>query len=88
MDEISKVVRDYVIREYVQEGDEREVTETTPLISSGLVDSFSMVSLLRFLEKKYAIHIPDAAATPEAFDTIERIVALVQQFQQAEIGSA
>ena len=87
MDEISKVVLDYIIREYVQEGDDREVTETSPLISSGLVDSFSMVSLLRFLEKEYAIHIPDAAATPEAFDTVERIVALVRRFQKAEVGS-
>ena len=86
MDEISKVVRDYVIREYVQEGDDREITETTPLISSGLVDSFSMVSLLRFLEKKDAIHIPDAAATPEAFDTVERIVALVRRFRTVEAG--
>ena len=87
MDEISKVVRDYIIREYVQEGDDREVTETTRLISSGLVDSFSMVSLLRFLEKKYAIHIPDADATPEAFDTVERIVALVQRVRKAEVSS-
>ncbi|HYA24055.1 MAG TPA: acyl carrier protein [Terriglobales bacterium] len=87
MDEITKVVRDYIIREYVQEGDDREITETTPLISGGLVDSFSMVSLLRFLENKYAIHIPDVAATPEAFDTVERIAALVRQFQKAEVGS-
>jgi acyl carrier protein len=87
MDDMSKVVRDYIIREYVQEGDEQEITETTPLISSGLVDSFSMVSLLRFLEKKYAIHIPDADATPEAFDTVERIVALVRRFQHAQVGS-
>jgi acyl carrier protein len=88
MDEISKTVRDYIIREYVQEGDEQEITETTPLISSGLVDSFSMVSLLRFLEKKYEIDIPDAAATPEAFDTVERIVALVRRFQKVEVGGA
>jgi len=87
MDEITKVVRDYIIREYVPEGEDQEITEATPLITSGLVDSFSMVSLLRFLEKKYAIHIPDAAATPEAFDTVERIVALVRQFQKAEVGS-
>ena len=86
MDEITTAVRDYIIREYLQEGDDREITETTPLISSGLVDSFSMVSLLRFLEKKYAIHIPDAAATPEAFDTVERIVALVRRFQKVEVG--
>jgi len=87
MDEMSRTVRDYIIREYVQEGDAQEITEKTPLISSGLVDSFSMVSLLRFLEKKYVIHIPDAAATPEAFDTVERIVALVRRFQEAEVGS-
>lgn len=87
MDEITKVVRDYIIREYVQEADEQEITETTPLISGGVVDSFSMISLLRFLEKKFAIHIPDAAATPEAFDSVERIVALVRRFQKAEVGS-
>lgn len=86
MNEIGKAVRDYIIREYVTEGDDREIAETTPLITSGLVDSFSMVSLLRFLEKKYAIHIPDADATPEAFDTITRIVELVQRFQKAEVS--
>jgi acyl carrier protein len=87
MDEINTAVRDYIIREYLPEGDDREVNERTPLISSGLVDSFSMVSLLRFLEKKYSIHIPDEAATPEAFNTVERIAALVRRFQKAEVGS-
>ncbi len=46
-----------------------------------------MVSLLRFLEKKYEIDIPDAAATPEAFDSVDRIAALVRQFQKAQVGS-
>jgi acyl carrier protein len=87
MDEIDTAVRDYIIREYLPEGDDREVNERTPLISSGLVDSFSMVSLLRFLEKKYSIHIPDEAATPEAFNTVERIAALVRRFQKAKVGS-
>jgi acyl carrier protein len=87
MEEITKVVRDYIIREYLEEGDEREITASTPLISGGIVDSFSMVSLLRFLEKKYSIHIPDAAATPEAFDTVQSIAALVWRFQKREVGS-
>lgn len=81
MDELTKVVLDYVIREYLEDEDEREITETTPLISSGIVDSFSMVSLKRFLERKYGIRIPEAEATPEAFDTVQRIVALVRQYQ-------
>jgi len=86
MDEITKTVRDYIIREYLEEGDDREITETTPLISGGIVDSFSMVSLLRFLERKYSIHIPDEAATPEAFDTVDRIGALVRRFQEVGVG--
>ena len=85
MDDITKVVLEYVTREYLEEGDEREITETTPLISGGIVDSFSMVSLLRFLERKYSIHIPDEAATPDAFDTVERIAVLVRQFQKVEV---
>ena len=85
MDEVTKAVRDYIMQEYLQEGDDREINETTPLISGGIVDSFSMVSLLRFLEKKYSIHIPDEAATPEAFDTVQNIVALVRRFQEAQV---
>jgi len=80
MDDIAQVVLDYVTREYLEEGDERGINLTTRLISGGIVDSFSMVSLLRFLEKKYSIHIPDEAATPDAFDTVESIASLVRQF--------
>jgi acyl carrier protein len=86
MDELTKVVRDYVIKEYLEEGDEREITATTPLISGGIVDSFSMVSLKRFLERKYSIKIPDADATPQAFDTLQSIVALVRRFQQVPVA--
>ncbi len=82
MEEVSRLIRDYVIREYLEEGDDREITETTPLITGGIVDSFSMVSLKRFLEKKYSIQIPDADATPDAFDTVQSIAALVRRFTE------
>ncbi len=88
MDELTQVVLNYVKREYLEEGDDREITETTPLISGGIVDSFSMVSLKRFLEKKYAIQIPDADATPQAFDSVQNIVTLVRRFQAAKLAAA
>jgi acyl carrier protein len=81
MDDIKKMVLDYVKREYLEEDDDREVTEATKLISGGIVDSFSMVSLKRFLEKKCNIHIPDAEASPEAFDTVNSIVELVNRIK-------
>ena len=70
---------EYVIEEFLEDDDE-EVELDTQLISSGIVDSFSMVSLKRFLEKRYQIEIPDAKATPEAFDSVNNIVALLKEF--------
>lgn len=81
MDDLKRVVLDYVKKEYIEEGDDREVTETTAIITGGIVDSFSMVSLKRFLEKKYSIQIPDAEATPAAFDTVNSIAALVERIR-------
>jgi len=83
MDDLEQVILAYVKREYIEDGDDREVTATTPLITGGIVDSFSMVSLKRFVEKKYGIQIPDADATPAAFDSVNRIAQLVERFRQA-----
>ena len=84
MDDLAKVILDYVKREYIEEGDDREVDVDTPLISGGIVDSFSMVSLKRFVERKYTIQIPDADATPAAFDSVTKIAKLVERFQTAK----
>ena len=80
MSDLKNTILDYVKKEYLEEDDDREVTFNTPLISGGIVDSFSMVSLKRFLETKYKIQIPDAKATPEAFDSVDNIIKLLQEF--------
>ncbi len=78
--ELRRIILDYVKSEYLDEDDDTEVGPDSPLISSGIVDSFSMVSLKTFLERKFKISIPDAKATPEAFDTVDRIVKLLKEF--------
>lgn len=79
MDDLRTAILDYVRREYLEEGDDRVLTSSTRLISGGIVDSFSMVSLKRFLERKCDVKIPDADASPEAFDTVDSITALVER---------
>ena len=79
MDEMKQVVLTYVKNEYLEDEDE-ELNFDTPLISGGIVDSFSMVSLKRFLENKYKISIPDDQATPESFDSVNKIVVLVNRY--------
>jgi len=81
---MKEVILEYIKNEYLDEdeADEMSLDEHSPLITSGIVDSFSMVSLKRFLEKKYAISIPDEQATPEAFNTVSNIVELVKRHKK------
>jgi acyl carrier protein len=81
-DELKDVILKYVIEEYHEEGND-PISYDTPLISGGIVDSFSMVSLKRFLENRYKISIPDDQATPEAFDSVDKISDLVRRFTAA-----
>ena len=79
LEEMKDLVLNYVIKEYMDEEDEK-ISYDTPLISGGFIDSFSMVSLLVFLENKFSIKIPSSKATPEAFDSVNKIVTLVNQY--------
>ena len=80
MEDLKSVILEYVIEEYLEDEDE-ELSFDSPLISGGIVDSFSMVSLKRFLETRYKINLPDDRATPEAFNTVDKIADLVTEFQ-------
>ena len=75
------MILEYIKNEYLDEDEAEDVVldENTPLISSGIVDSFSMVSLKRFLERKCGISIPDEEASPQAFDTVSSILVLVNR---------
>jgi len=81
---VKEVILEYIKNEYLdeEEAEDMKLDENTPLISSGIVDSFSMVSLKRFLEKKYSVSLPDEEATPQAFDTVNNIIALVNKHKK------
>ena len=74
--EMREKIIQYIKDEYLDDSS-TEITEETPLITSGLVDSFSMVSLKMFLEHEYGINIPDNEAATERFETVSSIMQLV-----------
>jgi acyl carrier protein len=80
LEDMKKLIIDYIKKEYLDEDSDMQVTDTTKLISSGIVDSFSMVSLKTFLEKKFKVSIPDEKATPDAFDSVNNIITLLKQY--------
>jgi acyl carrier protein len=62
--------------------DLNEITYDTSLISGGYIDSFSMVVVLVFLQKTFNVKIPDKEAPPSNFDTVNKMVELVNKFKK------
>ena len=57
----------------------RTISASEPLISSGLIDSFSLVDLALFIEDTFGVHIDDTELNKETFDTLEQLSALIQR---------
>ena len=56
----------------------RVILPDEPLISNGLVDSFSLVDLSLFIEKIYKVYIDNTELNRETFDTLAQLADLVQ----------
>ena len=79
MDSISDKIADFIQRE-LSKDKSQIIRRETQFISSGLVDSFSLIRLLVFIEDEFGIVIPDEAATAEAMDSVSLILELMQKF--------
>jgi acyl carrier protein len=51
----------------------------TPLVSSGLVDSFSLIDVLLELEKITGRRIPAARVSPPDMETVTKMLALAER---------
>lgn len=55
----------------------REIARDEALISSGLVDSFSLVDLALFIEDNFGVRIEDTELNAETFDTLDQLAEIV-----------
>jgi acyl carrier protein len=75
MDELLQVLRESL-------GLDDELEADTPLLSSGLVDSFAVIGLLGDLESHYGVIIEPEEVDAETFDTPQHILARLQRTPQ------
>lgn len=55
------------------------MTIDTPLVSSGLIDSFSLVDVLTKLEEVTATRIPAGKVQPKEMDTVSLMLSTAQR---------
>jgi len=76
---IEKQIMDFIVTTLLKKTDIHEnITDTYPLIETGIIDSLGILKLLSFLEEKFNIHIMDEELIPENFDTVQSISSLIK----------
>jgi acyl carrier protein len=71
-------IRTFILSEFLAGEDPSHLADSTPLITTGVVDSIATLRLVDFLEKTFAIAIAAHETDPEHLDTIERMAHLVR----------
>jgi acyl carrier protein len=71
-------IKSFILKEFLPGEDPDALEDTTPLMSSGVLDSLATLKLITFLEQEFGVKIEAHEADEEHFETIEDICQLVE----------
>jgi acyl carrier protein len=60
----------------------RKINPDELLISSGMIDSFSLIDLALFVEDSFNVHIDDSELNAQTFDSLTQLAALIDSRQK------
>jgi len=66
--------------------DKTKVSDATPLIEDGIVDSMGLMQIVAFIEERTGLRVSDDDVTPDNFETVAAIGALVDRLQSRRAG--
>ena len=78
-DEIIKTLSNYISENVIKRDQPLQADEL--IISSGLIDSFSLMDVVLFIEAKFGVRIEDDEINDETFDSLNQLAELIQKRQ-------
>ena len=70
-----EALKQFILKEFLPGEDPDELDETTPLVSTGILDSLATLKLVTFLEDEFGISVAPHEADEEHLNTIASICA-------------
>ena len=55
----------------------RKITADEPLLSSGLIDSFSLMDVALYVEDTFGVRVEDTELNADTFDNLTQLAALI-----------
>lgn len=77
-DELMQKIKNFIMEEFLPGEDPDELTETTPLISGGILDSIATLKLVMFVEEQYGVNFEPHEVDKENLDDLVSIVRLIR----------
>lgn len=81
MDSTRAAVKAYILKEFLPGESPDALTEETPLITGGILDSLATLRLVAFLEEEFGIELAAHEADRDHLNTIADIASLVEAKQ-------
>ena len=73
---VSTDIREYIVATWLS-GDGRGFDEDTDLQESGILDSFSTLALIAYLDERFKTQLDPSDVSAEAFRTVKTLTTLV-----------
>jgi acyl carrier protein len=75
--EVKEIVRGYILNEFLPGENPAALTDSTPLITGGILDSLATLKLVVFLEERFQIKIQAHETMADYLNTVSDIAQLV-----------
>jgi acyl carrier protein len=74
---IQDTLRQFILQEFLPGEDPAELTDMTPLITGGILDSIATLKLVMFLEERFGIALQAHETDPDYLDNIGLITKTI-----------
>jgi acyl carrier protein len=71
-------IKKFIATELLSSADHASIGDQDPLIESGIIDSFGIMSLISFMEKEFGVRLSSNELMPENFVNITAIANLIE----------
>ena len=76
-EDIKTTVKTFILSEYLPGEDPAGLTNSTPLMTTGILDSIAVLKVVTFLEEKFGIRIEPHEAVVDNLNTLSDMTRLV-----------
>jgi acyl carrier protein len=76
-----RTVKDFILEQFLPGESADKLTETTPLFTSGLLDSIASLQLVTFLEQEFGIKVAAHEVVPDNLNTLNSIAGFIRSKQ-------